>query len=431
MRRDYANPVYRWYMVGVLMLVYACHALDRGLPNILIEPVRHEFGLSDTELGLFSGLAFGVAFAIAGIPFGVISDRMNRRNLLAGAVVIWSVCTALGGLARNFVQLVLTRVGVGAAEASAAPIAMPMITDVFPPRKRAFALGVFYMSPSLGTFLASVLGAYIAAEFGWRAAFFIAGIPGLILAVLLVTTIREPERGASDAADTDIRALPEPAPPLRQVAAFLFRSPAILCLISGCALIGLTSITFGAWMASFFIRIHEVDLKTTGLILGLGGAIGVIAPPLYGWLADKLGALDPRWPLRLVWLSGLFILVSGLVMLFTPSVVLAVVLFILVDVARGGYPPPSYAVLMANTPLRMRGTIMSVLQFTTNLVGFGLGPVFAGFLSDLYGGESGIRYALANVLLLFLVIVPLLITANYLLFGPRKTRSVKDWRATR
>ena len=173
-------------------------------------------------------------------------------------------------------------------------------------------------------------------------------------------------------------------------------------------------------MASFFIRIHELDLKTTGLILGIGGAIGVISPPLYGWLADKLGALDPRWPLRLVWLSGIFIFASGLIMLFTPSVVLAVVLFVLVDVTRGGYPPPSYAVLMANTPVRMRGTIMSVLQFTTNLVGFGLGPLFAGFLSDLYGGESGIRYALANVLMLFLVIVPLLITANYLLFGRRK-----------
>ena len=105
------------------------------------------------------GLPSVLAFAVAGIPFGVISDRMNRRNLLAGAVVVWSICTALGGLARNFVQLVLTRVGVGAAEASAAPIAMPMITDVFPARKRTFALGVFYMSPSLGTFLASVLGA--------------------------------------------------------------------------------------------------------------------------------------------------------------------------------------------------------------------------------------------------------------------------------
>lgn len=421
--RDYSRPAYRWYTTGLLMLIYACHALDRGLPNILIEPVRHEFGLTDAELGLFSGLAFGLAFAAAGIPLGIISDRVNRRNLLAGAVIVWSAFTALGGLARSYVQLVLTRVGVGAAEASAAPIAMPLITDIFPARQRAFALGVFYMSPALGAFLASVVGAYVAVAYGWRAAFFVAGIPGLLLALLLLSTVSEPRRGSSEAASGGAADDDAPAPPLKEVAAFLFKSPRVLCLIAGSSLIGLNSITFGAWAGSFFIRIHGVELTTAGLILGTAGFVGVGGPPLYGWIADRLSLANPRWALRLVWVSGLVVMLLGFAMLFSPSLAVAVVCFVLLDFLRHGYPPPTYSVLMSNTPVRMRGTIMSVLQFTTNLVGFGLGPVLAGWLSDLYGGEDGIRYALANVMLLFLVITPLYMVANRGFYGqPQRGR---------
>lgn len=429
--KSYANPFYRWYTVAILMLVYACHALDRGLPNILVEPVRHEFGLNDTQLGLFTGLAFGLSFAVAGIPIGIISDRVNRRNMLAIAILVWSAFTAFGGLARNFGMLVLSRVGVGAAEASAAPIAMPMIVDIFPKGRRSFALGIFYMSPALGSFLAAVVGAWIAVHFGWRAAFLIAGIPGIILAIVLFLTLKEPARGASDRIGADDGAADiegtdeEPAPPLKEVLLYLFKSPGILCLTLGASLVGLLSITFGAWTTSFFIRIHGFDLVQAGLVLGVGGMVSVFSPPLFGWLSDRLSLRDPRWSLRIVWIAAIFIFVVGMTGVMIEHAAMAFFCFVFIDFVRSGYPPPSYVVLMTAAPPRMRGTVMSIMQFTVNLMGFGAGPIVAGALSDSFGGEDGLRYSLATILFICFLIVPLLMIANYYIFErPRKLEQV-------
>ena len=166
----YANPAYRWYAVLVMMGVYLCHALDRSMAGILVEPIKAEFGLTDTQAGLYAGTGYGLAFAIFVVPMGLLSDRVNRRNLLAALVATWSICTALGGFARNYGQLVVARMGVGAAEAGSAPLAMPMLSDIFPAGRRSFVVGIFYMSTNVGSVLASVAGGYIAAEHGWRTA---------------------------------------------------------------------------------------------------------------------------------------------------------------------------------------------------------------------------------------------------------------------
>lgn len=319
-------------------------------------------------------------------------------------------------MARNYAQLVLSRIGVGIGEAGAAPIAMPMLSDIFPPNRRAFAMGIFYMSVPLGTFAANVAGGFIAAEYGWRTAFLVAGIPGILLALLTYLTVKEPTRGATD--DNTSAASEKKGADLKEVGLFLWRKPALLCLMLGCSFIGLVSITFGAWIGSFFIRIHEVGLKEVGLILGVGtGLCGMASTTLFGWSASKLAPLDPRWPLRIVWIASLFSIAAGLAMLFTPFLWVAIVGYALMGITSSGYPPPTYSVLMANTPAHMRGTVMSVLQLTTNLVGFGLGPVVTGFLSDLYGGETAIRYALANALMIKFVVVGLLIASSIMLFG--------------
>ena len=411
--KPYGSAAYSWYVVTILALVYACHAMDRGMPTILVEPIRHEFGLSDSELGLFTGLGFGVAFAVAVLPMGYLSDRVNRRNFLAVILLLWSICTALGGVVRSYGQLVLTRVGVGAAESGAAPVTLPMISDIFPQSKRAFAMGIFYMGPPLGGFLASTVGGYVAAEHGWRTAFFIAGVPGIILALLMLTTVREPKRGGSEVVPID-----EHAPRLREVFGFLMHTPALLCLILGAAMIALVSITFGAWTGSFFIRIHGLDLKQVGLIMGLGGGLcSLVGPPISGWVSDRLAQRGPAWPLYVVVITSVIGAAGGMAMLFGPLLWLSVAGYVIADLTRSMFPPALFSVLMDETPPRMRGTVMSSLQLTTNLIGFGLGPVFVGFLSDLYGGETALRYALANALLVYVAVVVLILAGAHMLFG--------------
>jgi len=408
----YGSAAYRWYVVAILMLAYSCHAMDRSLPGILVEPVREEFGLTDAQLGLLTGPSYGFAFAAAILPMGLLSDRVNRRNFLAVAVVAWSLCTALGGLARSYGQLLIARIGVGVAESGAAPVAVPMLSDIFPPERRAFVLGVFYMSSNAGTFLAGALGGYVAAEFGWRAAFLVVGLPGVLIALLMFATVREPTRGGSDAAAADAR----PAP-LIEVLKFLAGKPALILLIAGAAMTALVSITMGAWAGSFFIRIHGLSVSQIGVLLGVGGGlVGMISPPVSGWVADRLSARDPGWTLRIVWISLLGSFVAGMAMLFSPHVLAAVAGFIAADLLRSGYSPLAYAEIMTHTPARMRGSVMSIVQLASVLVGFGLGPVVIGALSDLYGGGAAIRYALANALLLLPVVAVLFATGARLLY---------------
>ena len=406
----YDRPGYRWYVLAVLTAIYTCHGMDRGMPAILVEPVRHEFALTDAQLGLFSGLGFGVAFALAVLPMGYISDRANRRNFLALILVLWSAFTALGGFARSYAHLVLSRIGVGAAESGAAPVTLPLISDVFPAARRTFAFGIFYIGPPLGGFLAAALGGYMASEHGWRSALLLAGLPGLILAVLLFTTVKEPRHAARRADGERAASIPE-------VLRFLIATPALLCVMFGGATIGLIAITLGAWTGSFFIRIYGLDLKQVGLLLGLGAVAPALAAPAIGWLADKLAARDRSWPLKLVWISSLVGMGAGLLMLFAPALPLAVVGFLLGDLLRNGYAPLTNAVLIGHSPPRMRGTIMSMVQLVTNLAGFGLGPVLIGLLSDIYGGGKAIRFALANGVCLYVLVFVLIFTATRLLYG--------------
>jgi len=423
-RRSYGKASYRWYVLMVLTLIYTCHSIDRGMPNILVEPIRHEFHLSDSQLGLFSGVAFALSFSIAILPMGFISDRVNRRNFLAVIVLVWSACTALGGFARSYIQLVLARVGVGAAESGAAPVTMPMISDIFPVRQRGTALGVFYLSNAVGLLVAGTVGGYVAATYGWREAFFLAGAPGIFLAILLLTTVKEPRRGQSEEIGEGGDARPVKPPRLREAFVFLARAPGLICLILGCAIIGMIAITIQAWVASFFIRVHHLDLKQVGLVLGIGGGVaGVVSPLAYGWLSDRLAARNVRGPLLAVAVGVVLALAFGLAMLFATSVALSIAFMICADICRIGYTPPCYAVLMNETPVPLRGATMSIMQLTTNIVGFGLGPLLVGALSDLYGGETALRYAMANALGLLLAAAVLLVAAALLLYGRGRRES--------
>lgn len=423
--RPYGSPAYSWYVVGVLTLVYTCHAIDRSLPNILLEPIGAEFKLSDSQLGVFAGVAYGLAFSAVIMPMGYISDRVNRRNFLAGAVVLWSLLTALSGLAKNYVLLLATRIGVGASEAAAAPLSIPMLSDIFPPHKRAFALGFFYASGPIGIFLASAVGGWVASEYGWRHAFWVAGVPGVILAILLATTIREPRRGGAEG-----RRLKQNKAPvkIKEAVAHVVKTRGLMPLMAGCAMMGLLNITVSAWGASFFVRVHGLSLKEVGLIIGVGvGVCSTVSPPISGWLADRLSQTDARWPLRIVWIGALAAFALTAVMLFVGNVWLSVVTFILADMCRVCYTAPTYSTLMTHTEPRMRGTVMSMLQLITSLIGFGLGPLITGMLSDRLGGGTSIRYALFIVSFLFIIGAIFLMRASHGLYGGRKAPAARPF----
>ena len=418
---SYGSTTYRWYVLAIILLTYACHALDRGIPNIISELVKLEFALSDAQLGLFTGTFFGVAFALSGVPLGFISDRVNRRNMLGLVLLAWSSCTALGGLAPNYLVLLASRLGVGAAEAGAAPIAIPMLSDIFEPGRRAFILGIFYMSVPFGTFLASYGGGWVAEGFGWRAALLLAGAPGLLLALLLFTTVKEPRRGAAD--EESVATAEAESPTARETARFLLAQPGLLLLVLCCALCGFVAISTGAWMTSFFIRVHGLDLKDVGLVLGLANLLGVGGPPFFGWLADRAAERSPKGPLYLVSIAVTLGLSLGLVSMFTTSLAMSIGTFYAFSFLTHSYPPPLYAVLMAKTPAHMRGTVMSLLQLTTNLLGFGIGASWVGFVSDSLGGGLAIRQALAVAMTVLLAVGILLLVAGRLLYGAGPQRN--------
>ncbi len=415
MRRSYGNMAYRWYALAVMTLLLACNALDRAIPNLLVEPIRHEFGLNDTQLSLVTGLAYALSYSLAVLPMGYISDRGNRRNLLAVCVILWSAFTALGGFARTYVQLLIARFCVGATESGAMPTMLPMISDIFPSANRGRAFGVLFTHSALGSLLSGIVGGYLAHEYGWRAAFLAAGLPGVLLALLLMATVKEPKRGEIEASED----LDDGAPPTwKEAALFLVKSPGLICLIGGSALFGMTTVTVWAWIGSFFIRVHHLSLKEVGGVIGIATGLGpLIGPLLMGWLGDMAGKRDVRLPLVMMAGAALIAMLCGMVMLFTASVGVAIVMLFLHEIFKT-FAPICFAATMNNTPARLRGSVMAIDQLVIQFVSFGLGPLLAGILSDLYGGATSIRYAVANVLGVLIVVAILFLAAARLLYGP-------------
>ncbi|MEA3132564.1 MAG: hypothetical protein QOG17_410, partial [Gammaproteobacteria bacterium] len=187
-----------WYALTIMLLVYSCHFLDRAVLSLVAEPVRKEFGLSDSQLGMLNGFAFGLMFAVAGIPIGLLVDRINRSRLLACMVFLWSSATALCGLAQSYLALLTGRMAVGAAEAGGAPTSLSLMSDYFPPRLRSTAVGFYYLGNAVGGLMIFLVGSRVAAQYGWRAALLVAAVPGIALAVVAFATLREPVRGGTE-----------------------------------------------------------------------------------------------------------------------------------------------------------------------------------------------------------------------------------------
>ena len=387
------SPAVRNYALGVLVVVYTFNFIDRQILSILLEPIKQDLGLSDSALGMLTGFAFALFYATLGIPIARFADRSNRRNLIAWALAIWSAMTAVSGLAQNFWHLLLARIGVGVGEAGCSPPAHSMLADYFPTENRATALGIYSLGIPFGILFGFIAGGWLNEFFGWRVAFFIVGVPGLLLAILVRLTLREPPRGMAEGRVAD-----EEQPTIMETFRFLWSKRSFRHMAVGGGLTAFVGYGVITWVPSFLIRSYGMstgDVGTyLGLILGIPGGIGIA---LGGYLADRYGAQDTRWYLWIVSVA----LIASMPLFFgvyLSSTAFASLMFLILPILLGNfYQATTFSQTQGLVSLRMRSVAAAVLLFILNMIGLGAGPQAVGILSDIlqpsYGDES-LRYAL-------------------------------------
>lgn len=393
-----ATPAYRRYVLAILTSVYVSNYVDRQILSILLEPIKAEFGLSDTQLGFLSGISFAIFYATLGIPIAMWADRGNRRNIITFAATVFSLMTAVCGMAQSFVQLALARIGVGIGEAGSSPPSHSILADLYPPQERATALATFALGVNLGILIGFLAGGWVNELFGWRAAFLVVGLPGLALALLVRVTVREPPRGESEGrgleADGD-------TPPLGDAFRLFWRCRSLRHIAIGAALNSFVGYGAVTWVPAYLMRSFGMTTGEVGtalaLIIGIVGGMGTY---LGGYFADRLARRDVRWNMWLVaaCIGGGTPFVFGVYL--APDATLALAAF-LVPAATGAlYLGPSLSMVQGLVPLRMRTVASAVLLFIINIIGLGLGPQMVGVVSDLlvpaFGTES-LRYALLLV----------------------------------
>jgi len=375
------------YTLLLLFLVNFLNFLDRSLPGIVAEPMRLEFGLDDTDIGIL-GTAFVLVYAAAGIPLGRLADNWRRTHILAGGVLVWSLLTAATGLAWSFASLLAIRIGVGIGEASCAPASNAMIGDLYPAAKRARALGLFMLGLPIGNIAAFALGGYAAQLWGWRAPFFVAAIPGLLLA-LLIYLVREPPRGAQEA--IAVRADTKIARPYARILAI----PTVWWIIVSGAAINFAAYAMATFLPAFLVRYHGLDLAGSGfvtaIVIGVSGLVGLLGG---GWLADRLhrreasrrlllGAVALCTAAPLLWLG--FVRPAGAVTSLTVLLAIGWSFYFV-------YYVTVYSSLQDVIEPQLRATAMAVYFFFQYVLGGALGSVAAGALSDWFA-RSAMRAA--------------------------------------
>lgn len=379
---DGAPSAYRWYVVGVLVCTGVFSVADRLVLSILLEDIKAEFALSDTQLGLLTGLAFSLFYVTFGFPFARLADRRTRRTIIAAALTTWSAMTMLCGAAIGFWSLFLARMGVGVGEAGSGPASQSLLADYFRRHELGRAMGVLTLGSTLGTATGLISGGLLADLYGWRMAFVLLGAPGIVLGAILFLTVREPPRGryaAGGAAEALQR-------PLGETFAGLLRNRVYCGLIAGWAVQIMIGYAIAIWMAPVMLRQFNVSPGTIGTMLGLAFVCGGIPGPIAGgWLIDRLAIRDERWR---AWLPGLASLASvvplGLALQqsaiwpFLAFFVLFYAVYLLTQA-------PILSLLQTSLNAGERAFGVALALFFNNLIGQTIGAGAVGWLSDRMG----------------------------------------------
>lgn len=392
------TPRYRNYVLLLLTITYCLNFVDRQLMTILLEPIKNEFGVSDTAMGFLTGFAFAMFYATLGVPVARLADNWSRRNVLAWSLAIWSGLTALCGAATSFSQMALLRIGVGVGEAGGTPPSHSLIADYFPPEKRSSAMSIHATGTQFGILIGMLGGALIADTFGWRTAFVVFGLPGVLLSLLIVKTVKEPiKKVVSTSTDS-----------LLDTVKSIWAIPSFGLMAVATALTALSGYGLGAWGPSFLIRVHGLTLVEAGLLLGIAGTFsGLFGAIIGGFLCDRLSKKDTRWQL---WLPSIGALVSvplqGAFLLWPEQsywligdlhVPVAIVFMLFGGMFASFWIGPTYAAVQNLAPANKRTQASAMLLLMLNLIGMGLGPLFVGILSDVLipqFDDYSLRYAL-------------------------------------
>lgn len=384
---------YKWFVLFLLTLAYAVSMIDRQLPFILAESIKADLGLTDTQLGLLGGLLFAAFYSLCGIPLARLADLYPRKLILTGAIGFWCAMTALGGLAVNFIQLALTRVGVAVGEAGLSPSAHSLIADYFRLNRRATAIAIYSIGSPIGAMLGLMLGGWIAEVSSWRTALLVVGLPGILLALAILFFLREPTRGATDADKSD-----GPAPTLLGTFRLLWSRRSFRHMAVGVGLYAFGASSLVTFSPAFLMRSHGMSAgevgSALGLVMGVSGVLGTLAG---GVLGDILGKGDKRWYL---WLPGVSLLIGAPCLAITwlaPSSLMSLI-FMLPAYGLGIlFIAPSFAMTQALVSPRARAMASAVLFACMFILGNSIGPTVVGAVSDWLTprlGDDSLRWAL-------------------------------------
>jgi len=391
----------RWTYLSILFLVATSNYVDRNIVAVLLEPIKQEFGASDAMLGLMTGFAFALLYATLGLPVAHIADRRNRKHVITVALIVWSVMTALCGMAQSFWLLVAARVGVGAGEAGGIPPSQSLIADYFQPEQRARALAIFTLAAMLGYILGLVVGGRIAEDHGWRAAFLAVGIPGLLLAVATHLMLQEPRTLAQFRLPADRQESASTA--LRSLAA----KPAYISLVAALVFYFLMSYGAFSFTVSFMIRAYGKTVAEAGAAFGTLSGFSAVLGMLGGAvIADRLTKRCASGS-ALVGAVGLFAAFPlYAAAFFTKSWTLMIVLLFVAGIFMTAALPAMWAAVHLVCGSSRRAMAVAVAFFFANLFGTGVGPLVTGLLSDALGqalgAADGLRFALIIALTAFL-----------------------------
>jgi MFS family permease len=395
-----STKTYAYYVVAVLFLAYSVNVMDRSVLAVLLESIKREFVVNDKMIGLLSGLSFALFYATLGIPIAALADRTSRRSVLAACAALWSGATALCGVATNFWFLVLARIGTAVGEAGGTPPSHALISDYFPLKERGTALSLYALGVPFGAMLGSGLGGWSNQLVGWRMTFILIGIPGLLVALLVRFTVREPQRGQSDVVATAIAKAP--TPPLTQALSYLWGRRSFRHMAIACGLHSLVWYSGSQLNASFLQRSHHMTSAQAGFWLAIFSATGAVGTLLGGFLGDRLSTRhgDRRWYMWVPGFATLAMLPFQFSSYLAGSLWVVVPSFIVMLILGSMFFGPSFALSQGLATLRTRAVSTSLTLFAQTLIGLGVGPFLAGAISDYLHpsmGNDSLRYGLAIV----------------------------------
>lgn len=383
-----------------LMMLFAVGTInfvDRQLLSVLVEPIRAELHLSDTQFGLLTGLAFALFYAGMGVPVAFLADRWNRVKLIAISCLVWSAFTALTGKVSSFAQLALIRFGVGAGEAGGTAPSLSLVSDLFPPHRRPLAVAIFQLNGPFGVFVGSAFGAWAAAAVGWRGAFLIMGLVGIVLAPILVWAVKEPPRGQMDPISQRADAVP-----LRSTLKLFANSPSLRLVLLGNGLSAFVSYGILNWVPAFLMRTQGMPLSAVGQwfgpAAGLTFGIGIIGS---GWIVSRLARHDARAYGFVPAIASLLIAPGLAAALLMDDWQTSLAVMLVPLTACTVYIAPGLALVQNLTPPGSRATAAAILLLMYNIVGLGLGPLFVGMVSDALRpqwGNDSLRWGLMGII---------------------------------